>query len=73
MQANSLGTSGTFRINLSTLGLSAGPGDTVYALFYNPATNGFTRKTLVVNSSGQVAYATTRGGVHLFSETPFAK
>jgi hypothetical protein len=73
MQSNSLGISGTFRIKPTSLGLSAGPGDTVYALFYNPTTNGFTRKTLVVNSAGEVAYATTRGGVHLFSETPFAR
>jgi hypothetical protein len=73
MQTNSLGASGTFKIKLSSLGLSAGPGDTVYALFYNPSTNGFTRKTLVVNSAGEVNYATARGGVHLFSESPFAK
>jgi hypothetical protein len=73
MQVNSLGASGTFKVKLSTLGLSVGAGDTVYALFYNPSTNGFTRKTLVVNSAGEVNYATARGGVHLFSETPFAK
>ncbi|MDR0992798.1 MAG: hypothetical protein LBL87_07915 [Ruminococcus sp.] len=73
LSVNNLGASATLRIKVASLGISAGAGDTVYALFYNPSTNGFTRKTLVVNSAGEVTYATTRGGVHLFSETPFAK
>jgi hypothetical protein len=73
MSTNSLGASGTFRIKVASLGLSANVGDTIYALFYNPATNGFTRKSLVVNSNGEIAYATTRGGVHLYSKSQFTK
>jgi hypothetical protein len=71
--ANELDVSATYRINMVSIGISVKPTDTVYSLFYNPATNGFTRKSLVVNSDGEIAYATSRGGVHLFSETPFAK
>jgi hypothetical protein len=72
-QASTFGSSATYRIDADSIGLSAYYGDTVYVAIYNPTTRLFTRKTVQVNSAGQIAFKSSYSGILLFSETPFTK
>ncbi|MDR0946477.1 MAG: hypothetical protein LBM87_01835 [Ruminococcus sp.] len=72
-QTTTFGSSATYRFDADALGIDAGYGEKVYVAVYNPSTGKFVRKTVTVNSSGQIAFATSYAGVVLFSQSPFTK
>ncbi|MDR0974309.1 MAG: hypothetical protein LBL80_01310 [Ruminococcus sp.] len=72
-QTGTFGSSATYRISADAIGLGADYGDKVYVAIYNPSTGKFTKKTVTVNSKGEIAFASSSAGVILFSSYPFSK
>jgi hypothetical protein len=72
-QASTFGFSATYRFDAGAVGVAADYGDRVYVAIYNPSTKKFSRKTVTVNASGEIAFASSYSGVILFSTEPFTK
>jgi hypothetical protein len=71
-QASTFGASAQYRISADAIGLNADYGDTVYVAIYNPSTRRYTKKTVVVNANGQIAFASSSSGIILFSTKPYS-
>jgi hypothetical protein len=65
------GFSATYRISADAIGLDADYNDRVYIAIYNPDTGKFSRKNVKVNSAGQIAFASSKSGILLFSTQQF--
>jgi hypothetical protein len=71
-QASTFGSSATYRVSAGAIGLNADYGDTVYVAIYNPSTGKYSKKTVMVNANGQIAFASSYSGIFLFSAKPWS-
>jgi hypothetical protein len=71
-QASTFGSSATYRISADAIGLGVDYGDTAYVAIYNPETGKYSKKTVMVNANGQIAFASSYSGIFLFSAKPFS-